>query len=472
MKVARTKMKKIVITLRDITENGGGERVCANLANAFLEYFGTTHDLNILDSNDFLLCKESNDRESVDSSHHTEYMDSVLSKESSYNSTIHSQANLSDSCNTLIHNTQVKQDLSLDSSSHPSYMSKNLIEHEIGTKTQAKNSHDTPPTFSQTNGYEIEILSFYHQHEKPFYNIHPNIKITFLSKATMSHSNKFKRLFFKTMYRFYLIFKAIRYISKAKPEIVLANDGTFMPLCKLKGVRYLRLWHIKTPHKSKRIFQFFDSIVILSAKNLPIWQNYHYNISVIPNFLPHIPYKATNHKQKRILALGRMSWEKGFSRLIDSYNLIARDFPDWELVIAGDGALRHELESQIEFLDLGQYVKLLPFTKDTQSLYLSSSIYVMSSIFEGFPMVLLEASSYALPLIAFDIATGPSDIIQDNVSGFLIHDGDCKDFAYKLRLLMQDENMRENMGYNAKEFIKSHFSKEAILPLWQKVLFE
>ena len=95
----------------------------------------------------------------------------------------------------------------------------------------------------------------------------------------------------------------------------------------------------------------------------------------------------------------------------------------------------------------------------------------MTSYFEGFGMVLIEAQSYALPTISFDIATGPRDIIEDDKSGYLIKDNDLNKYATKLKTLMQDENLRVKMGAKSKEIVKSKFSKEVVMKQWME-LFE
>lgn len=111
-----------------------------------------------------------------------------------------------------------------------------------------------------------------------------------------------------------------------------------------------------------------------------------------------------------------------------------------------------------------------PFVKEIEKEYLSASIYAMASYFEGLPMSLLEASSFALPCIAFDVNSGPSDIIEDGKSGFLIKDGDLKEFALKLQLLMNDLNLRKSMGQKAKELVELKFSKEVVFKKWQENL--
>ena len=145
------------------------------------------------------------------------------------------------------------------------------------------------------------------------------------------------------------------------------------------------------------------------------------------------------------------------------------DLSQWKLIIVGDGVLKGEIESKIRALNLGESVLLKPFTKDIEREYLGASIYAMASHFEGFPMVLLESTSYGLVPISFDIATGPSDIIENNKSGFLIADNDLQGYADKLIALMRDESMRKRFGSEAKRIVNENFSKEVIMEKWREV---
>ncbi|EAL5964157.1 glycosyltransferase family 4 protein, partial [Campylobacter jejuni] len=204
-------------------------------------------------------------------------------------------------------------------------------------------------------------------------------------------------------------------------------------------------------------------LVILSDKQIDKWKEYHQNIQVIPNFIPFIPERTRDYKQKNILSIGRfeLNDEKGFLRLIEIWNLVQKNekYRDWTLTIIGEGELNDSIKEKIKENKLENII-LKPFTKEIEEEYLKASIYVMTSHFEGFPMVLIESSSYALPLVAFNIDTGPSDIIDDKKNGFLIEDGNLQEFANKLSILMDDENLRRTMGISAKDIVKTNFSKE------------
>lgn len=514
-------MKKIFILLRDITESGGGERVCANLANAFSKDF-LKEDSKIMESRKD--SKVDSMMESKDNSTKDSKVDSIIeskeisAKDSKVDSIMKSKENL-------------KED-SMESKTHFD------IESKAGLKENSNIESDLKVDSKNTeyNNYEVEIISFFKTFEKPIFDISPNVKITYLSNLSAIKGGKFKRLLSKTFWRFFLSFKAIKYIKNcinlqnldskstqgtqdsthlknAKKASILANDGTFIPLFKIKNAKLLRLWHIKPPKKKKKIFDKYDTLIVLSKNDLQTWERYHKNVKVIPNFLPSFPplqslknfaksYENPNFSQdfnqadsiesskdsnktdstdsiesshenntknkKIVLAAGRFTPEKGFSRLIDMFSKIAeQNRTNWELHIVGDGKLKVELESQISLLKMQDCIKILPFSKNMERHYANADIYALSSFHEGFGMVVLEAQSFGLPCVAFECVA--RELFSDK-SGFLIPQDDTQQFAQKLELLMQDCKLRKKMGQNARILVQTSFSKEAILTLWHEVL--
>lgn len=331
-------------------------------------------------------------------------------------------------------------------------------------------------------GYEVEILSFYRANEGLPYHINDTIKLHFwhnISESLLKSSMCrvwLSKIYYKNLYKFILNLSV--HFSFKNFDVVIANDSTYTPFFKRKNVRYIRLIHLNFSKYHTRN-KFFHTLIVLSSKELSTWEQYHKDIRVIPNFLPDIPAGQTDYKQKKVLSVGRMDRgdQKGFLRLIDIWAFVQESLKSsmppphcsWQLIIVGDGEIKGEIESKIKDLGLQDSIILKPFTKDIESEYLSASIYVMASYYEGFPMVLLEASSYALPCIAFDIATGPSDIIEDSKSGYLVQDNDLQGFANKLIGLMNDENKRKVMSECAKQTVKERFNKESIIPLWEEV---
>ncbi|EDP4189726.1 glycosyltransferase, partial [Campylobacter jejuni] len=226
--------------------------------------------------------------------------------------------------------------------------------------------------------------------------------------------------------------------------------------------------------KYMKDLKYYKSLILLSNKQKHLWEKSNNNIYNIANFIPFTPLKTSNLSQKVVLSAGRMDKgdQKGFLRLIDIWEIIQKDenFKEWKLHIVGDGLLKEEILHKIQAKKLEHSIILLPFNQNIEEEYLKASIYVMTSHFEGFGMVLAESASYTIPSIAFDINTGPSDIIDNKKSGFLIEDGNLQEFANKLKILMQDESLREKFGKNAKEKVQKEFSQEIIMQKWEKLI--
>ncbi|TLD81488.1 glycosyltransferase family 4 protein [Helicobacter sp. MIT 05-5293] len=331
-------------------------------------------------------------------------------------------------------------------------------------------------------GHQVEILSFYKTNETLPFAIHQNIKLHIWHNMSESRHRQeatrhfLTKLYYKNFYKLVLNFQVAMAFKDV--DAVITNDNTFIPYFKHKNTRYAKLIHCAFAYHSRnRIFQI---LVVLTSKEIATWKSYFKDVRVIPNFIPYPPPPLkTDISQHRILSIGRMDKgdQKGFLRLIDIWakaqDSIQSTHPqlkDWQLTIVGGGELKETIETKITEYNLQDSIILRPFTQNTESEYLQASIYAMSSHYEGLPMVLLEASSYALPCVAFDVKTGPSDIIESGKSGYLIEDNDLESFAQKLIELMNDESKRKAMGLNARQKMQDCFSKEAIMPLWEALL--
>lgn len=192
-------------------------------------------------------------------------------------------------------------------------------------------------------------------------------------------------------------------------------------------------------------------------------------ITQIYNPLPFAKERPILHKEKKVLALGRFAYQKGFDNLLKSWQIVEPKMPDWTLEIVGDDgkdeAGLHELVRQLNL----KHVSLQLATKDVNSKYEEASIYALSSRFEGFPMVLLEATSMSLPIVAFDCKTGPNEIITDSENGFLVEPENVEQFAQKLMILMKNDELRAEMGLKAYESSK-RFCIDKIVEQWVELI--
>lgn len=311
--------------------------------------------------------------------------------------------------------------------------------------------------------YQVQIISFYRAYQELSYPLNPKVELRFLSQKGEKSGGKLFAFFKRIFYRYVLSFKAITFLKKS--EIILANDRALTPLFR-KNKKYIRLWHLNFRKKS---FALFDALVVLSSKEINKWKTLHFNVWVIPNFLPFDSKERTQYHQKNMISVGRMDRgdQKGFLRLVEIFAKIAPKYPDWTLTLVGEGKLKGEIEEKIKRLDLGDRIILKPFLQNISQEYLKASFYVMASHFEGFGMVLAESALYGLASVAFDICSGPSDLIAENQTGFLIQDGDLDAFASKMEILMSSENIREEMGGKAKAKMQNEFLQDAVLLQWE-----
>lgn len=311
--------------------------------------------------------------------------------------------------------------------------------------------------------HQVQIISFYQTHQELSYSLDSKVKLKFLTQKSEKSNQRILTFFKRIFYRYFLSFKAILFLQES--EIVLANDRALRPFVR-KNKKYIRLWHLNFRKKS---FALFDALVVPSSKEIEQWKTIHHNVWVIPNFLPFDSCKTTQYHQKNILSVGRMDRgdQKGFLRLIEIFAKIAKKHPDWTLTLIGEGKLKEEIQQKIKTFHLEDQIILKPFLQDIHQEYLKASFYVMASHFEGFGMVLAESALYGLASVAFDIFSGPSDLIEQNRTGFLIQDGDLDCFASKMQELISSEEMRQNMGMKAKEKMQKEFLQDAILLRWE-----
>ena len=208
----------------------------------------------------------------------------------------------------------------------------------------------------------------------------------------------------------------------------------------------IKLWYKKLVLAPRVIRQVrrFDSIVALTQGDAALWRSDR--VSVIPNPLVVAAPQSEVAREKKIIAVGSLLMVKGFDMLLEAWGKLFRRHPDWQLEITGEGIDRPYLERQMQTM---QNVRILPNTHDIASRYLSGEIFAMTSRYEGFGLVLLEAMAFGLAPVAFDCDFGPREIITEGRDGFLVPVGDVELLAERLDYLMNNEAARHAMGMHA-----------------------
>lgn len=201
----------------------------------------------------------------------------------------------------------------------------------------------------------------------------------------------------------------------------------------------------------------FNSLVVLNPTEKEKWKNV-IDAQVIPNPLTIEVTSTSNLDSKNIIFVGRLEYEKGVDRLIDIWEQIYRDNTNWSLHIYGTGTMENKLRDLIRIKEL-KNISIHKPVPDIKSQYLDSSLLLLTSRYEGFGLVLIEAMSCGLPCIAFDCPYGPRNIIKNNINGFLIENGNIKEMIDKIKIFINDKSLRVTMGNEAAKSTQSYQPK-------------
>ncbi len=176
-----------------------------------------------------------------------------------------------------------------------------------------------------------------------------------------------------------------------------------------------------------------------------------------------------NKNSKRIISAGRFGKEKGFDMLIKAFAPVAKKHTDWHLDLFGDGEMMETVKNLIEEYALTENVHLMGMRTDLPQRYKDYAMYVLPSYREGMPLVLLEAKSNRLPIVSFDILTGPKEIVRDNVDGILVKPYDIDEMANAICTLIENDEKRRAFSVASQENLEK-FSKATILEKWKNLI--
>lgn len=251
-------------------------------------------------------------------------------------------------------------------------------------------------------------------------------------------------------------------IKDGSKKILEYHFSKYAKIIECKNIFKKMLQHLRVEIIAQ-IVKKYDRFVVLTEEDKKAWGNIS-NTCVIPNSIVYYPKETADLSAKTVISIGRLSYQKGFDRLINIWAKISPHFPDWKLLIYGDGEERNNLQRLIGQSNLEGCILLKNAMKNIGEVYSNSSIYVLTSRYEGLPMVLLEAMSYGLPIVAFACPCGPLDVITEE-AGCVIPNGNTDLFVKRLSELMENADLRREQGKNALRN-SENYSHSKIMEKW------
>lgn len=344
--------------------------------------------------------------------------------------------------------------------------------------------------------FDVTVITTDKQFDSLFFNFSPNIKFVYLGidyfdldalsplkrvviqlKKMKEHKRKLKKMLvdlnvdicISTYTHELSLLSQIDISCKKIAEIHFCKQNKWIENKNNNKSILSKLFSIATDWRKQFYLKRYDAFVVLTVEDKKNWR-ISYPINVIPNPLSISSDQSSSNTAKEVISVGRLTTQKGYPYLLQAWSIVVKKHNDWMLSIYGRGEYLDKLEKQIETLNIESSVKICSPVKNIEEKYLESSIYVMSSLYEGFGLVLAEAMSCGLPCVSFDCPCGPSEIISDGIDGFLIETKDVEKLADKIIYLIENEEVRMMMGANAK-VNSQRFSINNIMPQWVK-LFE
>lgn len=331
--------------------------------------------------------------------------------------------------------------------------------YDVHLLTIYQGTHDIPFFLNSAIGYQDLGIGMHRQ-----YGYHGLLRLVIRQKIKRLLKQRMKNVFLNLSPDIVVCvkFDFVGLLLKLKGSIPLVVESH--TLCyseKMDGSSLLRRLHVWS---FKRNVSKVETVVSLTEGDADDWRYINTNVYVIPN----IVHLSDSHlqatlKDRVVIYVGRFSSQKDIQSLLDIWNLVNEKHPDWQLRIYGDGELKEQYMPIIQGMDANIHV--FPPTPAIMEKYFESSILILTSLYEPFGLVLPEAMSCGLPVVAFDCPYGPAEIITDGVDGFLIKNRDIQAFADRVCQLIEDKELRRRMGQNG--IVSSlRYRADVIMPKW------
>lgn len=314
-------------------------------------------------------------------------------------------------------------------------------------------------------GYKIGILCLQRK-SIPFFRLADSVAVFYLDE----------------LHGWGKIRKIRTFLFQRRPDLVILvgtnRSISLMPAC--KGFRVASWEHFNTTIQShplhplsRRIAAQKGWIITLTEADAESYRKkYHaHRVITLPNAVPIKPIisREIDKQNGTVIAVGRLKSQKGFERLIRSWSIVSKFFPQWKLRVVGSGRKETSLRRLIDKLHLSAHIELVAHTRSIAEEYAKASIYALSSHYEGFALAMVEAISSGLPCVSFDIPRGPKELLTESKAGILVQDGNIEEFAKALMQLMDNAELRKKMSVNALLKAKE-YTPQNIMNLWQHAI--
>lgn len=341
------------------------------------------------------------------------------------------------------------------------------------------------------NNYHEEVFFLtYNQgrHPMPF-RLSEMVRHTDLGVMTFRsyYHHGLRRLWDKHKCSVLLKKKLLAFLQEKKPDIIITTTiGPIKHLLRVKGKTQLIVEshsgfdHIldssvdsffaplRYVYQKKRIKKA-DCVVALTEGDANLWRRFHHHVVVIPNSI-HLNEtgRISSLDKKKVIYAGRNDTQKAIPDIVKIWEMVNKRHPDWSLEMYGKGKYDVFLKDVVEKKNIN--IKCYPPIADIYSRMNDSSIFILASYYEPFGLVIGEAMSCGLPVVAFNCPFGPADIISNGKDGYLVENRDIKAFVDKVCQLIENKELRQRMGRAAVESIQ-RYKADVIMPKW-KELFE
>lgn len=346
--------------------------------------------------------------------------------------------------------------------------------------------------------YDVNIISAFKYENEAHFDIDSRINIEFITDYTVKQELSAEDYELVLKYSDMIIKddelyeefnglsdkKMMEKLNAIKGEILITTRASFNIMAAkyapkeviVIGQEHMNLWAHSEELKSKikESYGGLDYLITLTDADTKDYEEFLKGAGVsirrITNGIPNYNDGVAKLEEKVIVAAGRIVEEKGFEYLVCAYNILKDKHPDWKVKIYGKGPLKEALGKLIREIGLGDRILLMDESKEMQKEFKQASIYALSSKYEGFGMVIIEAMQVGLPVVSFNCPKGPAEIIEHGIDGILVQHEDILGLAQALDYLMDDIDERKRIGGNAVESVKK-YSIDEVVKDWER-LFE